>query len=233
MSEKVGIGDDLLILFPFDRRPGARQVSAACAGSDFVDSDGVSLQRSGLVFDLVGLSPGPAIPVPDMQPRDGEHLMSSRVHAVSLRLGPHIAAGKRSVAVLREWFALAQGIADQLEGVTICWVPGEVAIPTEKLAPHLAEWDARGQVPVGLLATFRRTLDGAIQSQGLEYFTGQEFRIEPPLVGGDQEPLARLLFAHLFFAGTQEETGQLTAPDGHALRLEPSANGRYVRVWPG
>ena len=246
------IGDDLLILFPYDSRPSARQVKAACADADFVDADGpelvngrghehiavpdgISLQRSGLAFDLVGLAPGPAIPVPEMQALDseGDPIAPSRAQAASLRLGPHICAGKHSLAVLREWFAMAHGLAQRFDALMVCWVPGGVAIPIDRLGSHLAQWDARGQVPVGLLASFRRTLDGAFQSHGLQYFTGQEFRIEAALAGSQDEPLARLLFAHLFFAGRQDETGQLTAPDGHALRLEPSRNGRYVRVWPG
>ncbi len=252
MNDPRQIGDDLLILFPYDRRPTARQVRAACETADFVDADGpelvngrghahiavvdgISLQRSGLVFDLVGLAPGPAIPVPELGGRGsgGGDIVPSRTLAASLRLGPHISAGRNSLAVLREWFAITQGIATHFDAVMICWTPGGVAIPIDKLGPHLAEWDARGQVPVSLLASFPYTLDGAIQSHGLRYFTGQEFRIESPLVGAEETPLARLLFSHLFFAGTQEETGQLTAPDGHALRLQPSDNGRYVRVWPG
>jgi len=28
-------------------------------------------------------------------------------------------------------------------------------------------------------------------------------------------------------------TGELAAPDGTPLRLEPSGNRRFVRVWPG
>ncbi|MBD59296.1 MAG: hypothetical protein CL808_04145 [Citromicrobium sp.] len=252
LADAPEIGDDMLILFPRDRRPTARRVRQECAAAAFADADGpdlaeyehpidiappsgLALQRSGLGFDLVGLAPGPAIPIPQTGSDEAmrETVLPSRSSAASLRLGPHIAAGRRSLAILREWFLLARGIAETFDGVAICWAPGGVAIDLERLSAHLDAWQTRGDVPAGLLASFRPTLDGAIQSHGLSYFTGQEFRIEPALVRGDEQALARLLFAHLFYAGKQDQVGQLATPDGYPLRLEPSANGRFVRVWPG
>lgn len=245
-------GDDLLILFARDARPTVRQVQEMCAASDFVDvggpdlhdyphpvdiapPNGVGLQRSGLTFDFVGLAPGPAVPVPDLphiaQLPDDMGFLGA--HATSLRLGPHIEAGRRSQAILREWFALAADILAELGGQGICWVPAEGVYSLHALSTNLAGWDALGDTPVQMLGKFRRTLDGAVQSQGLSFFTGQEFRIEPSMVRDDDDGLARLIFSHLFYAGTLLETAQLVAPDGHALRLKPSENGRYVRVWPG
>ena len=246
------IGDDLLILFPHGTRPTVRRVHgqretggyADVSGPDLTEyrhkfdigaPTGLALQRAGLVFDLVGLAPGPAIPAPDMGEADRrrEPILPTRTEATSLRLGPHIAAGKRSLAILREWFGLASGIAETFGATALCWVPGRVVIGIDRLPHHLQAWDGRGDVPVNLLADFRSTLDGAVQSSGLAFFTGQEFRIEPPLVRGGEDALARLIFSHLFYAGEQTATGQLAAPDGTPLRLEPSGNRRFVRVWPG
>ena len=258
MSGDVGgpaaerIDDDLLILFPRNGRPTTRQVRAQCDSGRIADSlgpeivhythkvdiappDGVALQRAGLAFDLVGLAPGPAIPVPDIG-EGGAVLRASKrsmVDASSLRLGSHIAAGARSLTVLREWFGIAEAIASAFDATSVCWVPGSIVIAPDRLAEALHAWDTRGEVPVTLLASFRATLDGAFQSQGLAYFTGQELRLEPQLMRGEEELLARLIFTHLFYAGKQEDTIQLAAPDEHALRLVPSGNGRVVRVWPG
>ena len=246
------IGDDLLILFPHGTRPTARRVHGQCGTSGFADASGpdlteyehkvdiaaptgLGLQRAGLVFDLVGLAPGPPIAVPDMGEEQAmrEPILPTRTEASSLRLGPHIVAGKGSLAILREWFGLASGLAETFGATTLCWVPGGVVVPLDRLPHHLHAWDDRGDVPVNLLASFRRTLDGAVQSHGLAFFTGQEFRIEPPLVRGGEDGLARLIFSHLFYAGEQTVTGELAAPDGTPLRLEPSGNRRFVRVWPG
>ena len=160
--------------------------------------------------------------------------MRTAAQASSLRLGPHIAAGGHNLFVLREWFGLAHRIARVFGASSICWVPCAVVIGRDRLTERLRAWDGRGEVPVALLASFRPTLDGAIQSHGLAHFTGQEFRIEQQLAEGEGgEALARLIFAHLFYSGRQEQTGELASPQGYSLRLEPSANGRFVRVWPG
>ncbi|NCP17816.1 MAG: hypothetical protein GW855_01495 [Erythrobacter sp.] len=246
------VGDDLLLLFASNTRPTARQLRDSCehsgladlAGPDLVEHEtavdiapptGISLLSSGLMFDVVGLAPGPAAPIPEMgeAPEMRGAILPSRTDAISLRLGPHIAAGKRNLAILREWFALAQKIGDTFGAIGLCWVPGLVSLEPDDLARQLSAWDLRGEVPVSLLASFRRTLDGALQSHGLSYLTGQELRIEPQLMRGGEDALSRLLFTHLFYAGPLDQTAQLAAPDGHTLRLEPSANGRYVRVWPG
>ena len=246
------VGDDLLILFARNARPTARQVRADPAIADAVDAlgpdlvrydhavdiappDGVALQSAGLGFDLVGLAPGPAIPVPDVGDGDVVERAARRsgTHACALRLGPHIESGRHSLAILRTWFHLGHAIAAAFGAPALCWAPGGVVMECEKVAAHLAAWDARSDVPVNLLATFRPTLDGAIQSRGLAYFTGQEFRLEPALLRGNEASLARLIFAHLFYAGPQLASGQLAAPDGCALRLQPSGNRRFLRVWPG
>ena len=251
-SDASEIGDDLLILFARDERPTARRVRQQCADAGYIDSIGpdlaatdrprdiappcgLSLGRAGFTFDLVGLAPGPAVAIPriDLSQSLQEVVLPARIEAASLRLGPHVAAGRNSVSILREWFVLAHGLADTFGGAAICWTPGGVAIEPDRLGRHFDAWQRRGELPVGLFASFRRTLDGALQSHGLRYFTGQEFRIEPNLLRGDEDSLARLLFTHLFYAGEQDQTGQLATPEGQAIRLEPSANRRFVRVWPG
>ncbi len=243
-------GDDLLILVPKAARPDAERVRALCAGAEFLDALGpelpddtrlptrsvagaIALQRSGLTFDLAGLAPGPAVPVPDMGAALPEGLLPAQTTALSLRPGPHTAAGRRTLAVLREWFALARGLGEAFGAEALCWAPGGVVVPLASAERHIAAWEAAGRVPVALLASFHPTLDGALQSHGLAYFTGQELRIEPPLVDGGEQALARVLFTHLFYVGEQATTGQLAAPGGHTLRLDPSDDGRFVRVWPG
>ena len=152
-----------------------------------------------------------------------------------LPASPLYRCGSARISILREWFALAAALADSLGASGIVWTPAGLALGPALLARNLQAWTARGELPVTLLASFNPTLDGAVQSSGLAFFTGQEFRIEPQLVGGTQQvdTLARLLFRHLVYAGPQSETGHLSTPDGHPLRIEPAADGRTIRVWPG
>ena len=85
---------------------------------------------------------------------------------------------------------------------------------------------------LGLLA-FRETVDSALQSVGLEYWIGQELRLEPPL-SADEIAATRLgvrLVNHMVLAGTLESEDRITAPDGRPLVLRPSGNGKFIRVW--
>jgi hypothetical protein len=239
--------DDLLILVPRGARPTAAAITQVARNAPWLDHAGpelggtaggtIALQRAGLGFDLAGLAPGVPLPVP--HPLSAcelpDDFAPASIAAVSLRLGPHIEAGRGSLAILREWFALATALADSLGASGIVWTPAGLALGPPLLARNLQAWTARGELPVTLLASFHPTLDRAVQSSGLAFFTGQEFRIEPQLVGGTQQvdTLARLLFRHLVYAGPQSETGHLSTPDGHPLRIEPAADGRTIRVWPG
>jgi|TARA_R100000049_G_C1955282_1_gene108565 hypothetical protein len=239
--------DDMLILFPREARPTAAAIMEVASdapwldhvGPELDDTDGgaIALQRAGLGFDLTGLAPGLPLPVP--HPLSALELPSdfapARIAAASLRLGPHIEAGRGNLAILREWFALAAALGEALGAAGIVWTPAGLALGPAMLARNLQAWAARGELPVTLLASFHPTLDGAVQSRGLAFFIGQEFRIEPQLVrgAGQVDALARLLFRHLVYAGPQSETGQLSTPDGHPLRIEAAAAGHAIRVWPG
>ncbi len=130
MSDQLGspegeaIADDLLILFQRNPRPTFEQVRDACDGADIIDAAPKPLadpsrgvvepRRSGLAFDLVGLGPGPAAPIPDLGGAEIEGAIGQDgTCALSLRVGPHIAAGRHTLAILRAWFTLAQGVGQR------------------------------------------------------------------------------------------------------------------------
>jgi hypothetical protein len=97
------------------------------------------------------------------------------------------------------------------------------------------EWTAGGAFPALALTAFRPTIDEGLQSVGLSFLTGQEVRLEPALVT-DRTAATRLgvrLVNLLVGVGRLDAPELITAPEGGRLRLEPSANGRFVRVFPG
>jgi hypothetical protein len=72
-----------------------------------------------------------------------------------------------------------------------------------------------------------------MHSEGLALFTGQELRLEPELVR-DPAAAAKLavrLIDHLVERGRIAKQEVTAGPDEGSLRLEPSANGQFVRVW--
>ena len=57
-------------------------------------------------------------------------------------------------------------------------------------------------------------------------------RLEFENIGGHSLMGVRLI-DYLVEAGPIEKPQRIAGPDGAPLRLEPSANGRFVRVWRG
>jgi hypothetical protein len=96
-------------------------------------------------------------------------------------------------------------------------------------------WIEGGVFPGLGLTALAPNPDGGIHSEGLALFTGQELRIEPELMS-DKAAGAKIavrLIDYLVEVGQIGTSQRINGPDGRPLRLEPSANGRFVRVWRG
>ncbi|NQX94505.1 MAG: hypothetical protein HRT64_06240 [Erythrobacter sp.] len=84
------------------------------------------------------------------------------------------------------------------------------------------------------LTAFRETIDQGLQSVGLDYWIGQELRIEAPLAS-DKVAATRLgvrLINQLILMGGLEKDEAIIGPDGSRLVLRLSENHKYVRVFP-
>jgi hypothetical protein len=134
---------------------------------------------------------------------------------------------------------------------TLAWL-GAILAPiagTEAVAWHSARcwcapgyfrdgvlrWIEGGAFPSLGLTALAVAPDGGMQSEGLALFTGQELRIEPELAE-DKAAAAKTavrLIDLLVAEGTLAAPQRIAGADGSRLRLEPSANGRFVRVWRG
>jgi hypothetical protein len=70
-------------------------------------------------------------------------------------------------------------------------------------------------------------------SEGLGFFTGQELQIDPILA---RNPAAAgkvaVRLIHSLVDGWQVQSPvEIAGPDGDRLGVEPSANGRTLRIW--
>lgn len=95
-------------------------------------------------------------------------------------------------------------------------------------------WLEGGAFPALGLTAFRETVDGALQSVGLDFWIGQELRLEPP-ISHDKVAATRLgvrLINQLILVGAMTQAERVTAPDGSRLVMRPSTNGKFIRVWP-
>jgi len=240
------------LLFAPGDRPGAEHVRAlARLDTAFVISleppeEGVAppggaaahavhwleLLANGLTFDLEGLTPGNSQPVP---PRGYTYGLppafpQGPLEAISLRPGPHIAAGGRMLPVVRGTAWLAARLTALPKVQAVAWHPARTWSGPQYFRDSVTRWVEGGAFPGLGLTALAPTPEGGLQSEGLTLFTGQELRLEPKLIA-DRAAGARLALRLLHWLvenGRLERQATLTGPSGEALLLAPSANRRFV-----
>ena len=196
----------------------------------------LELLRDGLVFDLKGLAPGAHCPFPEIQHRFdcADEPGSFRLDVMQIHPGPHLATAGGSQPVARGMLALAADMIHHFEDLeAVYWPPSQSAIGRRFFESVITAWLDGGAFPALGLTAFRETVDGALQSVGLDFWIGQELRIEPP-VSFDKVAATRLgirLINQLVIVGGQEDSERIIGPDGTRLVMRPSRNRRYVRVW--
>lgn len=240
------------LLFAPGERPGRQAIAALASekasfaishdpaegnGENGEAGDWLELLANGLTFDLVGLAPGHSAESPPLGQVFGlpAEFDSWRMEAITLRPGPHLTAGGAMPPVVRSLAWLAAQLA-WLPGVrAIAWHPARSVSEPAHFRDSVLRWIEGGVFPGLGLASLAPMADGGMQSQGLALFTGQELRLEPELTE-DRAAGAKIalrLMHWLIEHGPVEGEERLTGPDGRPLRLEPSANGRFVRAWRG
>ena len=254
-ARAIGAGDNgsaVSLLFAAGRRPTAEtireRVESQSGFSISFDPEiegapgetgttWLELLANGLTFDLTGLAPGPAAPPPPCVHTYAlaEGIEPADLEAVSLRPGPHLAGGHAMIPVIRSlaWLGASLG---QLEGVlAIAWHPARSLSAPGYFRNGVLRWIEGGVFPGLGLTALAMAADGGMQSEGLALFAGQELRIEPELAS-DRVEAARIavrLIDFLVDSGRIDAERRIKGPDGQVLRLEPSANGQFVRVWRG
>lgn len=221
-----------------DPNPGDRVVPITASQ---VKGEGrliLELVRHGLTFDLLEHAEGGAGQADQIVHRldlPADFALVGR-HMLRLIPGPHLSGAKRSLPVVRAKAGIAADLVRELAGVqAVSWAPSAVVASSHYFQQAIAAWAAGGPFPAPGLVTFRKAMGGAMQSSGMAYFTGQELRLEGDLAADEDQAtrLAARLVDQLIHRGAITEAEQAIGPSGNALRIEPSTNGRYVRVWPG
>jgi len=189
-----------------------------------------------MVFDLEGLANSPPKSPPLAEFRyDFPQLQSiARYEAIRLVPGEHLIAGAGTLPVMRSLIALTRELAHGFEDIeAIVWPPARSVIGRRFFESTSTAWLDGGAFPALGLTSFFETLDGGLQSVGLDYFIGQELRIEPSLATekGAATRLAIRLVNQLVVMGGIHESERVIAPDGTRLVMRPSRNKNFIRVW--
>lgn len=202
------------------------------------DGEGwLELLASGLTFDIAGLDPASAAPktFPDHffgLPADITHL---DLQPVSLLPGGHIAAGSAMIPVIRIMAGLASRLTEIPHIKAVCWAPANRWMDPGYFARVISGWLNGGAFPALGLTALNRTADGGVESVGLDFFIGQELRVEAR--PGEDTPttvkLAVRMIDHMIRHGAIAGQEALKGPNGEAMLAEPTPDRRMVRLWRG
>ncbi len=243
--ESGGGGAGMALLFPAGGRASADAVAQLLAKPDAAAPARISSHRgqtegwlellsSGLTFDLAGLADAPAEPLAEPRhffglPRDAG---SFAFECAVLRPGPHLSGAGAMVPVVRGMAALASRLARGLGALAVCWQPAGSWMDVQYFARIVDGWITGGAFPALGLTGIERKADGAVESDGLAWFVGQELRVEPRCgeTAADTVKLAVRMIDHLVREGPVTARATLLGPDGETLLAEPRADGRFVRL---
>ena len=213
-------------------------ISREAALSDSAETEWAELVFGGLTFDVLGLSPGMDTQFPQPRHVAGELRIEdmSGVKGIFIQAGPHLAGSENALSIMKALCQVAAALGKRLAGLeAYLWPAANSLIAPELFRGSIERWVKVGVFPTPGLIVCRNEIDGALLSEGLAFFTGQELRLEPDLI--DDPDIAVRLAARL--VGMLVQRSKLTkaeeviGPDGNMLRLKPSKNGRYIRVWRG
>lgn len=200
------------------------------------DNNWLELLSEGLTFDLAGLAPGPHFPVPAIEHRfDYDESLTNKLdQSVNIRPGVHILEAAGTVPVLKGLLRIARDFIQHFEQVeAVVWPHSASVIGRRFFESTVTAYLEGGAFPALGLVALQESVDGGLQSVGLSHVMGQEVRIEPDLAS-DKLVATRLavrLINQLVLTGPVERLEEFVAPDGRVIRIEPSPNGRFVRVW--
>lgn len=189
--------------------------------------------RDGLSFDLTYLGK-PSLGMLrqfDAELRSRAGLTTEDCGMVAIAPGAHLSGAERHHPVLRAQFAIADDFCARITGALVLWPPSRVTVEAMAFLEPVESWGDPPCAPSRLMFPLSETLDAAMQSEGLAYFTGQEIRLEGDLAREDRAAKIGGWLSHLLAReGRLDNGARIAAPDGRYLALEPSTNGRFVRV---
>lgn len=140
----------------------------------------IEVLRNGLTFDLAGLSPGRPARYPSVPHRHDllPDLDIARLEGMILLPGPHLAGGQRMAPSIRVAAALLMELARCPGLVAVSWLPSGAFVSPRYFSQSVTDWIGGGLFPALSLVSLVRQPDGSIVSQGLQFITGRDFRLE-------------------------------------------------------
>jgi hypothetical protein len=202
------------------------------------ESEGwLELLASGLTFDLSNLAPAASV-----LPTPASHffglpanISGTKLEAVTLAAGEHVAPGVTMLPVVRVMCGLCARLTSLGNVKAVCWQPAQSWMEPAYFKRIIATWLGGGAFPALGLTALEQTPEGAFQSRGLAFFTGQEVRVDAR--NGEATAvtakLAIRLIDLLVRHGRVREAFDIPGRDGGSLLVEPVLGGEIARVSRG
>ncbi|WP_206240360.1 hypothetical protein [Novosphingobium terrae] len=182
----------------------------------------------GLTFDLGGLAPASAAPLPTVTQNIGLGDDLPQVEAVTLMAGRHLEDGAHLPPVLRTHLEVALALA-ALPGLqAMMWAPSGVMMSPAHCVQTIRAWLDGGPFPAPGLVALLREEDGTLLSHGLSFFAPYQLRVEAADECREaQEEIASALVRRLA-DGDGHVPAWMTGRDGRVWNVSWSAGQRLV-----
>lgn len=236
----------LFLLFEHGKRPSARQVRDALS-NDIVsishdprdnaagspeEGNWLELLANGLTFDLLGLSPGPALVMPHPRHSFNAGEIAAGYTAIGLAPGPHIAGAASSPPVVRSMMQLGSRALLALDASGVFWQPAASVMGRNYFVHVVDRWLTGGPFPSLGLVAVSESEQGCLRTEGLRFFIERELVISSDLAV-DRVAATRLaarLIDELVFAEPMEGERETVAPDGTVLMLHAHPGSEEIVV---
>jgi len=237
----------LSLLFACGDRPSAGDIERVISTADSAaaaacvsyrppeEAEGmVELLASGLTFDLRGLYPASAMPLPPKRHRYGTiDEMPGALEAITLVPSHHTSSGFAMIPVVQAMAALAADIALPLGTVAVCWHPAQSWMAPQYFSRIALSWISGGPFPALGLAALQENSNG-LRTEGLGFFIAQELQLDG-LAGEPRQEIAkravRLIDLAVYQGGFHAD-GLIEGPDGLSLAVEIRDAGKLARLRP-
>lgn len=220
------------LLFGREGRPAADAIADLAVGPDgftllnAAESPAGSseLLRDGLTFDLAGLAPAAKREVPPVVHRvalPGDFDCEA-LEAAWFMVGPHLAGAESLLPVLRVAAAVLRHLTTLSGLQAIVWRPARIAMSPAWFAEAVGVWLAGGPFPALALTALARS-QSAIESEGLSFLMGQEFRLHARSGGPSREDsrIAVRLTDWLVAHGRVDSPREVVLAGAGAVWIEP------------
>ena len=234
------------VLFPAGSRPDLAAIDALLRADPDVarafsisyrpdEAGWVEVLAHGLTFDLKGLSPVCGADSPALAHAYGFPALEAVPQGewVDIAVGRHLAGGQNLVPVVRAMASVALALLAMPGVLAVAWRPAGTVLSADYFRRAVGAWLGGGAFPALGLTALVRDPSGAMVSEGLTFFTGQELRIDPivarnPATAGK---IAIRLIHSLISGWSVQTSAEIAGPDGERLGVEPVDNGRVLRIW--